>query len=119
MSKQFIEGAKLILSGREFIVPPLNLGRIKKLQDELAMLAMVPQDAARFEPQQLEACITVVHTALTRNYPDLTREEVEDVVDMGNMQTLMLAIMGQSGFTKGEARPVTEAHPTGTASTPT
>lgn len=119
MSQPLIDGVTITLGRREFVVPPLNLGRIKKLQDDLAILALVPQDATRFEPQQLEACITVIHTALTRNYPDLTREEVEDVVDMGNMQPLMLAIMGQSGFAKGEAGPVTVAPSTGTASTPT
>jgi len=119
MSQPLIDGATITLGRRAFVVPPLNLGRIKKLQDDLAILAMVPQDATRFEPHQLEAAITIIHSALTRNYPDLTREEVEDVVDMGNMENLMRAIMGQSGFAKGEARPVTEVHSTGTASTPT
>lgn len=118
MSQSLIDGEKVILSGKEFIIPPLNLSRIKKLQDELAILAAVPEDAARFEPQQLEATISIIHMALTRNYPDLTREEVEDVIDMGNMARAMLAVMGQSGFKQGEPGPVTAAPPTGTPSIP-
>ena len=119
MPQQLIPGITMNLGGREFVIPPLNLARIKKLQDDLAILATMPMDAASFEPQQLEACITIVHTALTRNYPSMTRDEVEDIIDMGNMEKVMLAVMGQSGFTQGEVGPVTGSPLTGTQSTPT
>lgn len=119
MPQQLIPGITMNLGGREFVIPPLNLARVKNLQGDLAILATMPMDTANFEAQQLEACITIIHTALTRNYPAMARDEVEDIIDMGNMHKVMLAVMGQSGFTQGEVGPVT-GHPlTGTQSTPT
>jgi len=103
------------LGGREFVVPPLNLKALRKLAPKIQMLAAigdVPTD------EQLEAVASVVHSALVRNYPDMTQEEVEDALDLLNLVPTIDAVMQASGLRRvapGEAQePVTS---TGRAST--
>lgn len=120
MTEQLIPGLTITIGHRKLVVPPLNLARVKRLKDELAILTdkqLASGDNSGF--QHMEASVTIIHTALTRNYPDLTREEVEDLVDMGNIAPVLSAVLGQSGFVQGEQRPVMEPPSTGTESTPT
>ena len=48
--------------------------------------------------EEMDAVIDVVHAALTRNYPEFTRESVEEVLDLGNAGDVIKAIMGTSGL---------------------
>ena len=54
--------------------------------------------------------VTVVHAALTRNYPDLAVEQVWDGLDLRNIRAAMDAVAGASGLeakdAAGEARAV-------------
>ncbi|ENT1749659.1 hypothetical protein CAA71_002200, partial [Neisseria gonorrhoeae] len=40
--------------------------------------------------------------ALKRNYPDLTREEAADLIDIGNMNEVFAAVMDVSGLKRRE-----------------
>ena len=91
-----IPGVKLNLGGRDYIVPPLNFKSLKtirpKLKELTAATGMIPDEG------QLETVIDVVQLALQRNYPSITREELEDAVDLDNLKEIIQAIMGISGL---------------------
>ena len=97
-----IEGTEINMGGEAFIVPPLNFKRVKRLKASLETLSRLNPATSDMTDKQLEAAIDVVHTALTRNYPDMERDRVEELLDLRNLPHVMAAIMGQSGFVQGE-----------------
>lgn len=95
-----IDGIVVKMSGEEYIVPPLSFKQLRSLQPRLALLSSVNGIPTT---EQLEAVSEVVHAALSRNYPDLTADAVNDMLDLGNMGAIIPAIMGVSGLvTAGE-----------------
>lgn len=71
-------GEVVTLGGRDFVVPAMSLGMLKRHRNLLENIeSMQPFDA-------LEGVVALVHDALCRNYPDITREEVEDLIDFDN-----------------------------------
>ncbi len=102
-----IEGTKIKLGEKEYIVPALSFGQLKRLAPDLAKLAEFKlKDAEMPGSDTLGAVVNLIHTAIKRNYPEATVEDVEDGLDMRNMKEVVLAIMGQSGLTQqpGEAQ---------------
>ena len=53
----------------------------------------------------MDCIVDVVHAAVIRNYPALTKEEVEDLIDLGNAAVIIKAVMGQSGLVRKDGAP--------------
>jgi hypothetical protein len=112
-----IKGVMLELSGEVFECPPLSLGDLELMQDRLEALQLATSPTSR---DSVGTVVDATHAALRRNYPEMTREAVASLLDVGNMQRAMLAVMGVSGLqaqAPGEPGPV--PHSTGDGSTPT
>lgn len=90
-----IEGVKVMMGGKEWIVPALNLKQVRTL---LPKIQDLPENAAEFRDDHIDGIVDVIHGALSRNYPEATREEVEDMVDLRNFQGIIMAIMAVSGL---------------------
>ena len=90
-----IEGSKINLGGNDYIVPPLSFKHLRTLEEKIAALSGIKTKPTA---DQLSAVIEIVHAAITRNYPDITKEQLEDWLDIGNMKTVIPAIMGMSGL---------------------
>jgi len=99
MSKNnnLIDGFSLQVGGQEYIIPPLNFSAIKRFQKN-GTFEIANGASGSLDAEKTDAMIDLIHAAMTRNYPDMTREEVEDVLDMGNMATIINAVMGRSGM---------------------
>lgn len=109
-----IRGITLNLGGTDYIVPPLSLGALEELQERIQAF-----------DGTLAAAGTVVdcaHRALRRNYPDLTRDQVADMIDVGDFQDVMEAVMDVGGLKRKEleknVQPPATGEPTGTDSSP-
>jgi len=93
------EGEKVHFAGRDWIVPALSLGQLKKLMPHFQIL-----QSDQFSIEKIDSSLLLIHAALSRNYSDLTLEEVENQVDLAIMPTLMEAILRASGLVRqGEA----------------
>ena len=93
------------LGGTGFVVPPLSLGAIETMQDRIGKFT------AGANLESVGTVIDALHSALCRNYPEMTREQVAEMVDLGDMQEVMEAIMDVGGLKRkslesGEAQPV-------------
>lgn len=88
-----VKGVPFNFNGRVMVIPPLSLGAYEQLQDRLSGL---PQD--KRESSYIGTAIDTVHAALRRNYPDITREEVGELIDFGNMNDAMECAMDISGL---------------------
>lgn len=89
------EGVAVRMGGRDYVVPPLTLGQLRRHEEDLKKV----RDITPFSPvAEVEPAIRVIHAAMTRNYPDLTREALEDLLDMGNVGRVFLAVCAMSGL---------------------
>ncbi|MBM4301651.1 MAG: hypothetical protein FJ121_08990 [Deltaproteobacteria bacterium] len=112
------DGEQIKLGDREFVVPPLNWRRIRKVMPIIERMGAVgPSLGLTLTTEMLDDCLTLIFEAVSRNYPDLTRDELEDLVDLVNAPKLIRAIMGLSGLLQGEPAPVEEMDSLGENST--
>ena len=91
-----IPGTPINLGGDEYIVAPLNFRQIKELKAELAALKgtiTIADDSEAFD-----TFCKIVQASLSRNYPDMTIDKVQDILDIGNAPKAVMAIMGMSGL---------------------
>jgi queuine/archaeosine tRNA-ribosyltransferase len=97
---ELIQGTVVSLGGTDYTVPPLSFKQLRKMLGKINLIGGiggVPTD------EQMNAIVEVVHSALARNYPDLTTDQVDDMLDLGNASRVVQAIMGVSGLEPGEA----------------
>jgi hypothetical protein len=96
------EGLTVRLGGDEFVVPALTFRQLRTL---LPKLDRLQDPAAGFDAGQLDAVVDIAHAALGRNYPDLSREDLEDRLTFADVPILISAVLTGSGL----ARPTAEA----------
>jgi hypothetical protein len=113
-----LDGVHVKLKGQGFICPALNFKGLRQLKGELATIQTgwdMAGDVAKTDAY-IAAVTKVVHAALSRNYPTITIEFVEDAVDLKNVAEVTLAVMGVTGYTQeAAAAPGAPAgEPTGT-----
>uniref|UniRef100_UPI00187D42B4 hypothetical protein n=1 Tax=Candidatus Magnetaquicoccus inordinatus TaxID=2496818 RepID=UPI00187D42B4 len=78
----------------------LSLGQLKRLMPHFQNL-----QGGQFSIEQIDSALQVIHSALSRNYPQLHVEDVEDLVDLATVPILMEAIMRASGLVRpGEVK---------------
>lgn len=88
-----VKGIPFPFSDCTLVIPPLSLGAMEQLQERLTGMSDVVSD-----PGNISTVIDTLHAALGRNYPDMTREEVANLVDLENMQEAMTCAMDVSGL---------------------
>jgi hypothetical protein len=90
-----IPGVQVTMGGREWTVPPLTLGQLRWLMPKVRQLTDI--DAQMGEGQIL-ILIEVVMAAMQRNYPDMTANAVENLLDLGNAAEVLRAVLMGSGL---------------------
>jgi hypothetical protein len=101
-------GRLVVLGGRPYILPPIALGKLREMQPRLEKLDVASGGMPTGD--DLDTIIDMTHAALRRNYPDIAREEIEEVLDMGNLKEIVSVVMGQSGL-EPAGKPVLEGTP--------
>lgn len=111
------KGGEWITFGDEqYQVPPLSFGAIKAMGDRVAALGAINGVPTA---EQVSVVLEVVHGALKRNYPEISLEQVADMVDLGNFVDVFGAVLRIAGFRQRDpGEPSGEAQAsTGTSST--
>jgi len=101
----------MTLNGREVVLPPISLGALRTLQDRLKK---VEGAADPFDSEVIDTIIDATFAALHRNYPEMSRNDVADLVDLGNMYEVFQSVMDVSGMLRkqqeaNEGKPKAEA----------
>lgn len=109
------KGVNVTLGDRVFVVPPLNFRQLQVFQDRLNGFS------GGVDPASVALVLEVTHAAIGRNYPDVTTDELAELLDVGNIQDVMEAVMDVSGLKrKAQEASATTGDPSpGVASTPT
>ena len=92
-----IKGVTVELNGVDYVIPPIALGALEQLQERIVAFNGDIQDV-----KQISTVIDCAYAAMRRNYPDMTREEVADLIDIGNMNEVFTAVMDVSGLKRKE-----------------
>jgi hypothetical protein len=101
-----VPGIAIAMSGQEFTVPPLTLGQLRRMLPKVQQLTDI---GAGMGEAQIGVLVEIVTAALQRNYPDMTAEAVENLLDLGNARAVLNAVLTGSGLKErepGEARAV-------------
>jgi hypothetical protein len=89
------DGITITLAGKDYVAPPMNLRTLQKFAPQLGAI-MSGNGAETLE--NVGAIIEVVHACLIRNYPDLTIDDVADMLDVANMKSAIEAVMNITGI---------------------
>lgn len=95
-----VGGAVVKMGGVEYTVPPLNFRSVRKLQaaGDLDRFEKGISFGIQIRPEDLDALLRIVLEALKRNYPDMTIERLEELLDFGNALDVVRAILSISGI---------------------
>jgi hypothetical protein len=96
------------MGGREWTVPPLTLGQLRRLMPKVRQLTEI---GAQMGESQIGVLVEIVAAALQRNYPDITPETVEDLLDLGNAGAVLNAVLTGSGLKSRDRSPGEAAAP--------
>ena len=91
--------------GQPYVIPPLTLRQVRMFQDRLQ------GHGGGIGQESIDLTLDVLHAALSRNYPDITREQLEDVVDVANMVEAFQAVMDVSGLRRKEQEAASAGEP--------
>lgn len=87
-----IAGVPVEMGGVRRVIPPLNLKALKLFQERIANFK------GGLDPESIQLVLDVAYSALKRNYPEITMDEIEDAIDVSNMGDIFSAIMDVSGL---------------------
>lgn len=109
-------GEWVVIGDEAYRIPPLGFRAVQELADDVADLANI---GARPTPAQMGTVARIVQAAMARNYPDITTEQVDDMLDLGNYQAVLGAVLHIGGFREGRGGQGEAAASIGAGSTPT
>jgi hypothetical protein len=97
-------GRQVTLGGIEYTIAPLNVGALKRLAPQFQSMATL---VGLPTIEQWDDMLAVFLAAFHRNYPEMTKEQLEDLVDVGNFAEIAESVMRVSGLVKreGESQP--------------
>ena len=89
-------GVKVDLGGREFIVPALRFGAVKRFTKDGTFALIDTMKAVGLNEENIDAAIRVIHAALSLNYPEITEQDLLELVDLRTLPELLGGVTGQS-----------------------
>jgi hypothetical protein len=90
------------MGGQQWTVPPLTLGQLRSLMPKVQQLTEI---GSQMGEKQIGILVEIVAAALQRNYPDISVEIVENLLDLGNAGAVLNAVLTGSGLRPRERSP--------------
>jgi hypothetical protein len=90
-----LPGVTIAMGGRDWLVPPLTLGQLRRLMPKVRQLTEI---GASMGETQISVLVEIVTVALQRNYPEATADMVENLLDLGNASAVLNAVLTGSGL---------------------
>jgi hypothetical protein len=86
-----VPGREVALGGRVYIIAPLNAAAVKQYREEIkaVFVGAMPD---------IELVSKLAYASLRRNYPTMTMEKVEDILDYENYFVVWESLMNISGL---------------------
>lgn len=112
--RQKFDGEKVYMAGQEWTIPPLSLKYIRLNKDRLVnMRALGKRGKMDFSDNELDEFLNeareIILAAMQRNYPMVTKDDLEEWIDLATLPKLVMAVMSASGFAMRAGAPSGEA----------
>ena len=97
---KFVPGVEYDFGGgKVYVIAPLSIGVLVRMQAKLEALSSTSSLAA----DAIATILKATHASLLRNYPDISEEQVGDLVDVGNMHEVINLVLDVGGFKRKAA----------------
>lgn len=106
LTDELVEGVEMKFGRKMMVIPPLTFKQLRLLRPQLSLLSSL-KATDEVSDEVHTAMMQIVHTAVRRNYPNVSIEEIEDSLDLANRDKIIRAVMGVSGLIQGEGKPAT------------
>lgn len=83
----------------EFKVPALGLLGVQELIEDIPKLQGITGVPTR---EQMNMVAVITQKAMRRNYPNLSVDDVSDMLDMSNFADVLNSVMSVSGFVRAQ-----------------
>lgn len=93
-----IPGVPVRMGGQDWLIPPLTLGQLRRLMPKVRQLT---ETGASMGESQIGVLVEIVAAAMQRNYPDMTVDIVENLLDLSNASHVLNAVLTGSGLKPG------------------
>lgn len=93
-----VKGVEVDFGGVTLVVAPLNFAFLEDNGDRLKTLTLDTSD-----PAQVSFVVDALTSSLLRNYPEIERNHVRTIVDLGNLGDVIAALMDVSGLKRKAA----------------
>lgn len=103
-AENLTDGVTVRMGGHDFVIPPLSLRQVRDLLPKIRSLKTMGTLLGADEAEK-ETIVAVVHAAVSRNYPQMTRDALLDYLDLGNTEPAFLAVLAMSGMSPKDASP--------------
>ena len=103
-----IPGIMVAMGGQQWTVPPLTLGQLRRLMPKVQQLAEIDSQMGE---KQIGILVEIVAAALQRNYPEISVEILENLLDLGNAGAVLNAVLTGSGLMHRDRSPGEESAP--------
>ena len=90
-------GAKILLGDKYYIVPPLSIGQLETHKELIAQARTMRND-----DESMIAAMPLLHSAFSRNYPDMTLDELKDRIDLASFHVVCFALWNISGIVESK-----------------
>ena len=87
-----LDGETIKVGGEDRVLPPLNWKACKKWFKAIS-------EGKSYDPEIMSG---MLHSALVRNYPELTEDQMDEALTPTEMLTAIPVLLKLSGFTSGE-----------------
>ncbi|MFZ6871161.1 hypothetical protein ACO0LF_03740 [Undibacterium sp. Di27W] len=91
MSAIKIPGKEVTMGGKTYVLAPLNAATSKQYRNEIKAVFVGSMPDIEFVSK-------LAHASLLRNYSDISLEEVEEMVDYGNLFEIWETLLNVSGL---------------------
>jgi hypothetical protein len=96
-----IPGVTITMGGQDWLIPPLTLGQLRRLMPKVRQLTEI---GASMGEAQIGVLVEIVAAAVQRNYPDATADMIENLLDLGNANAVLNAVLTGSGLKSRDSR---------------
>lgn len=88
-----LAGATIELDGQEWTAPPLNFLQLQRLDPHIKTVT-----SGQFSTEWLASAVKIIHASLSRNYPELSEDDMAEMLNMGNFNRALDAVLSTSGM---------------------
>ncbi len=87
-----IPGVKFNLNGKDYLVPALNLQQMEDMASDLDIV--LSSTGTVPDKERIDIMVRVIKSAINRNYPEITEQDIKNGCDANNLIDIVMAIFG-------------------------